>query len=472
MGAERCGALGTFRPIYTYNYVAHLRTSLACMLPGPRQNALLWRGICMSETGIPAPWITISRMKGPVAPLEGVKILDLSTYVAGPSASMTLGQLGAEVVRIDPLGGANDTTRLPLDADGHSLYWASLNKQKQSIELNLRDDRGVDLVHQLLAHSGPDGGIVITNAIVNPRLSYDELRTTRPDLIMVHLTGHADGSPAVDYTVNTDTGLPLMTGPLGEPGPVNHVLPAWDLLAGLQAVVAVLAAERVRKATGLGQLVKLSLADVAATSMANLGYVADVVKNGSGRQRDGNYLFGSYGIDFACADGTRVMVVALTTRHWDRLVAMTGCAEAISELERARGADFSDEAQRFAARYEITEILAPWFSGHSHAEVCEQLNDAGVLWGRYRTIEELVSDGDSILGRSHLFDDVDFPAIGTLPTPRSTIQFDPAVSADVAPQPVGLPGGDTSTVLGAWLGLNASDVAALRSEKIVGGSDE
>jgi len=411
-------------------------------------------------------------MKGPVAPLKGVKILDLSTYVAGPSASMTLGQLGADVVRIDPLGGANDTTRLPLDVDGHSLYWASLNKQKQTIEVNLRDDRGIDLVHDLLANSGPDGGIVITNAIVNPRLSYDELRRSRPDLIMVHLTGHADGSPAVDYTVNTDTGLPLMTGPLDDPGPVNHVLPAWDLLAGLQAVVAVLAAERVRRTTGRGQLVKLSLADVAVTSMANLGYVADVVKNGSGRQRDGNYLFGSYGIDFSCADGTRIMVVALTARHWSRLVAMTSSTEAIAELEAARGADFSDEAQRFAARYEITDILAPWFAAHDAGQVIEALNDAGVLWGQYRTIEELVGDDDSILGRSQLFEDVEFPAIGTLPTPRSTIQFDPDVSANVAPRPVGLPGDDTASVLHAWLGLDAPSVDALRSENVIGGSDE
>ena len=90
-----------------------------------------------------------------VGPLDGLQILDVSTYVAGPSGAMTLAQLGADVIRVDPVGGATDTRRLPLDPHGNSLYWASLNKAKKSIEINTRSEEGRELFYGLLAASGP-----------------------------------------------------------------------------------------------------------------------------------------------------------------------------------------------------------------------------------------------------------------------------------------------------------------------------
>ena len=208
------------------------------------------------------------------APLAGLRIIEVSSFVAAPLGGMTLAQLGAEVIRIDPLGGAPDTTRWPLAPNGGSLYWAGLNKGKRSVTLDLRSPGGQRAVADLVANSGPDGGIVLTNAGY-PWLSYDALKDARPDLIHLHITGRHDGSPAVDYTVNAGVGFPLATGPEGTAGPVNHVLPAWDVACGLYAALGILAAERHRRRTGTGRAITLALADVALAVTGHLGFLAE-----------------------------------------------------------------------------------------------------------------------------------------------------------------------------------------------------
>ena len=398
--------------------------------------------------------------------LNGLRILDLSTYVAGPSGSMCLAQLGADVIRIDPIGGATDVRRLPVDAEGRSLYWAGLNKGKRSVEINLRSTEGRELVRALLLSSGPGGGIVLTNSVGQSWLAYDTLAELRPDLIMVHIVGRPDGKPAVDYTVNCEVGLPYLTGPTEFPGPVNHVLPAWDLLTGMHAASAVLSAERHRSRTGEGRLIRVALADVAIATMAHLGFIADVVVNGHERLRDGNYLYGSFGCDFRTAQGERVMVVALTERHWRNLVEMTQTAEAISTLERSLDVNLNEEEARFRYREVLAGLLAPWFEGHSTQEVYENLDKSQVLWGRYRTVEELVLDPGSLMVSSRLFETVPHPGIGCFPTPRSVLEgAAPVGSPLVAP----LLGQDTDAVLGELLGLDAESLMVLRDRGVIGG---
>ncbi|MFY9846491.1 MAG: CoA transferase, partial [Trebonia sp.] len=173
------------------------------------------------------------------APLAGLRVLEISSFVAAPLGGMTLAQLGADVIRIDPIGGAADVTRWPLAPTGKSLYWAGLNKGKRSVTLDFRGPRGREILKELVAGSGPDGGIVLTNAGF-PWLSYAELSKNRPDLIHLQITGRPDYGPAVDYTVNAATGFPLATGPAELRDPVNHVLPAWDVACGLYAAVGLL----------------------------------------------------------------------------------------------------------------------------------------------------------------------------------------------------------------------------------------
>lgn len=400
------------------------------------------------------------------SPLAGLEVLDLSTYVAGPSAAMTLAQLGADVVRVDPVGGAADVSRLPLAPSGTSLYWSGLNKGKRSVEIDTSSAEGRDLVGRLLAASGPGGGILLTNAVGQGWLSYDSLRSYRDDLIEVHIAGRSDGRPAVDYTVNCEVGLPLMTGPTDCSRPVNHVLPAWDLLAGLQAALAIVTADRVRRATGRGQLITLSLADVAVATMAHLGFVADVTVNGHGRLRDGNYLYGSFGCDFATSDGRRVMVVALTRRHWRKLVQLTGIADAIAALEQSLHVDFGLEEGRYRYRAVIEALIAPWFAGQTFADITSLLEEAQVLWGPYRTLEDLVHDPASIMHSTDLMTDVHQEGVGTIPVPKPVLRFSGWDTPGAVPAPV--VGQDTDAVLSARLGISPAELAELRERRVIG----
>ncbi len=398
-------------------------------------------------------------------PLHGLHVLDLSTFVAGPSAGMTMAQLGADVVRVDPLGGAADYHRLPRGPGGLSLYWAGLNKAKRSVQADLKSDRGRELVQSLLGAPGPGHGILLTNAVGQGWLGYDRLRQTRPDLIQVVIAGHSNGRPAVDYTVNCEVGLPWITGNPESSVPVNHVLPAWDLLAGLHATIALLAAARVRAATGQGQLIELSLADVAAATLGQLGFVADAAINGTVRERDGNYLYGSYGRDFATADGRRVMVVALTRRQWRNLVAATGSAAVIGSLEQALTADFSEEEARYQYRDVISAVLAPWFSARPHADVAAALDQGDVLWGDYQTVEEFVGPNGSNLAGNPLFTEVDQPGAGTFPVPGPVARA--AGWGDAPPRPAPALGADAPGVLAEWLGAAPAEIATLRRAGII-----
>jgi len=186
---------------------------------------------------------------GEEAPLAGLRVVEVSSFVAAPLGGLTLAQLGAEVIRVDPAGGGPDYTRWPVAPSGTSLYWTGLNKNKRSVTANLRDPGDQQAIRDLVTGSGPDGGILLTNASY-PWLSYEALQAERADVIVLRITGKHDGGTAVDYTVNAGIGFPLVTGPDSLADPVNHVLPAWDVACGLYAATGILAAERHRRRTG------------------------------------------------------------------------------------------------------------------------------------------------------------------------------------------------------------------------------
>src|SRR6185369_9714403 len=158
-------------------------------------------------------------------------------------------------------------------------------------------------------------------------------------LVTARVMGWADGSPGLDYTVNNAVGYPMMTGP--GPEPVNHVLPAWDLLSGAYAAFALLAAIQRRSMTGEGGEIRIPLSDVAIGTVANLGGIAEVLYTGENRPRLGNAVYGLFGRDFVTADGVRTMIVVVTPRQWANLIAALGLDDAIAAVEAARGVSFA-----------------------------------------------------------------------------------------------------------------------------------
>jgi len=387
-------------------------------------------------------------------PLTGMRVVEVSSFVAAPLGGMTLAQLGADVVRVDPLGGGVDHRRWPLAESGTSLYWAGLNKGKRSLCVDLRSAQGRELVTRLVA----DSGILLTNAAIRG-LDHETLVKVRPDLIQLRITGRPDGSAAVDYTVNAELGFPLVTGPEDHAGPVNHVLPAWDIACGLYAAIGILGAELRRRATGEGQSITLPLSDVALAMAGNLGFLAEA-QFGGVRPRIGNHLYGSFARDFGTRDGHRVMVVALTARHWTDLVGAAGLTGPVSALESALGADFGLEADRYEHREALAGLLHRWFAGRDLAEVTGSLKGTSVLWSVYRTFADVVAD--EALRANPMMAVLDQPGIGRHLAPGSPLDF-----GDRAVVRAPVMGEHTDEILRTRLGLDPDRISALRDQGVI-----
>jgi 2-methylfumaryl-CoA isomerase len=393
-------------------------------------------------------------------PLTGTTIVEVSSFVAAPLCGMTLAQLGAAVIRVDPIGGASDFRRWPLAASGTSIYWTGLNKGKRSATIDLRSPEGQRLVQRLIVEGD---GIVVTNAAGLACLAYEQLAVMRADLIHVQLLGRGDGSTGVDYTVNAAIGFPLVTGPADHAGPVNHVLPAWDVCCGLYAALAVTAAVRRRDRSGNGARISVALEDVALATAGNLGLLTEPQVNGTERQRLGNAIYGQYGQDFVSADGARFMVVTLTGRHFRDLVEVSGTGPAVSALAEALGADFTEEGERYRHRDMLSGMFATWFADHTGDEITDALSGTTVLFERYRTFGEVADD--QRVTKNPLFCRLSQPGIGEYLAPGLPAEFDGV-------HPPGTPapelGQDTADVLAEKLGLTADEITRLVTAGTIG----
>lgn len=392
-------------------------------------------------------------------PLSGVTVIEISSFVAAPLCGVTLNQLGAQVIRVDPIGGASDVKRWPLAADGTSIYWTGLNRGKRSATIDVRSPAGQELVQRLVT----DGdGIVVTNAVL-PWLSHDVLAAKRSDVIHVQLLGRGDGSTGVDYTVNAAVGYPLVTGPANQAGPINHVLPAWDVCCGLYAALAVVSAVHRRERSGEGARITLALEDVALATAGNLGLLTEPQVIGTQRERLGNAIYGQYGQDFTSSDGVRFMVVLLTPRHFRDMVEVTGTGPALAALAEALGADFNTEGDRYRYRDVLSGLFATWFADHPAEQVTAALSKTTVLFERYRTFAQVVEDPK--VTDNPLFSRLDQPGVGEYLATGLPAAFD---GAHAYSQPAPTLGQDTADVLGQRLGLTPADIERLTSAKTIG----
>lgn len=392
--------------------------------------------------------------------LTGLRVVEAASFIAAPSCALHLLQMGAEVIRIDQVGGGPDFLRWPLAPGGaRSLYWEGLNKGKKSVALDLTRPEGRALATRIIAAPGDQAGLFVTNFPATGFLSYDRLQGSRADLICLRVMGWADGRQAVDYTVNAAVGLPLLTGPAEAGGPVNHVLPAWDLLAGAYGAFTLLAAVHARRITGKGQEIRLPLSDVAIASMGHLGMMADAELTGRDRPRLGNDLFGAFGRDFATADGRRLMVVAITPRQWSGLVDILGLGDAVAMIETELAVSFArDEGLRFDHRARLYPLFTAAFAARTAAELIPQFEARGVCWGQYQTLAEAVGHDPTLSEVNPLLANTDHPG-GRYLTPGAAATLPgEARGAPVAAPPLGR---DTDQVLAEVLGLADGEIARL-----------
>ena len=398
--------------------------------------------------------------------LSDLRVVEAASFIAAPTCGLHLMQMGAEVIRIDQIGGGPDFNRWPKATNGLSLYWESLNKGKKSIALDLGRPEGRELAQRLAAAPGESGGLFVTNYPVNGFFAHDKLAALRADLISLRVMGWEDGRPGLDYTVNAALGVPMVTGPasLGDQ-PVNHVLPAWDLLTGAYAAFALLAAERRRKADGKGQEIRLPLADVAIMSLGHMGNIAEAVTTGHDRPRLGNDVFGAFGRDFAVKDG-RLMIVAISGRQWTGLLEALGVANAVTALEAELGVSFAkDEGVRFTWRDRLYPILEPVLASRTEAELAPVFDRLGVCWGPYRTLSEALQDPQIAAGNP-LLQTIDQPSGQTYPSAGPALNF--AGLERGTPGRAPTLGQHTDEVLAGLLGMGSGEIGRLHDAKLVG----
>ncbi|MEQ1548652.1 MAG: CoA transferase [Chakrabartia sp.] len=391
--------------------------------------------------------------------LSGLKIIEASSFVASPTAGLYLAQMGAEVIRVDQIGGGPDFNRWPKTDDGNSLYWENLNRAKKSVAIDLNQPEGRDLLQDLAAATGQ----FITNFPVNGFLSHEKLAAKRADMITVRVMGNADGSPALDYTVNSAVGYPDLTGT--GPAPVNHVLPAWDLITGAYAAFAMMTALHHRTATGMGQEMRIPLSDVAIGSVANMGMIAEVIQTGGNRERLGNTVYGAFGRDFVTKDNIRLMIMAITPRQWSGLVVVLGIAAEVAKIESTCGVSFAkDEGLRFTHRDMLFPLVESEVQKWNYADLKAAFDTAGCCYGPYQSMKDAAHD-PALVGNNPMFNIADnpsglrYPAAGALAT-IPQYERSPAQSAPLL-------GAHTDEILETVLGLSTGAIAALHDKGLI-----
>ena len=397
--------------------------------------------------------------------LSGMRVVEGSAFVAAPLGGMTLAQLGADVIRFDPIGGGLDYHRWPVTKEGNSLFWAGMNKGKRSFQVDIGHAEGRALILELLKGDSPDDGIFLTNFPERGWLAYDALKEIRPDLIYVNILGDRKGGSALDYTVNCAVGFALATGQPDTDQPTNYLLPAWDNITGQMSALALLAADRHRRISGDGQLVKLALKDVAVATAGNLGNIAEVMINDEDRQRAGNYLYGAFGRDFVSKDGVRVMIVGLTPRQWKGIVRAMGIESDIAALQAEDGLDLSAEGNRFLMREKIGSLVEPWFAANDYAEICRVFDENAVCYGPYRSFREMVEDDDDCSLDNPMMSMIHQPGIGEYLASGSPVRFDSGLNLEAKPAPQ--LGQHTEEILKQDLGLGDAEVGRLLGDGIV-----
>ncbi len=397
--------------------------------------------------------------------LKGMRIIEGSAFVAAPLGGMTLAQLGADVIRFDPIGGGLDYHRWPVSGAGQSLFWAGMNKGKRSIEIDINHPEGREIISRLIAGTSDADGIFLTNFPERGWLAYDTLTQRRRDLIYVNILGDRRGGSAVDYTVNCAVGFALATGDPTRDEPTNHLLPAWDNITGQMAAVALLAADRHRHITGEGQLVTLALKDVAVATTSNLGNIAEVVINDEDRKKTGNYLYGAFGRDFVSKDDVRVMLVGLTPRQWRGITKAMKIATPLQQLEEEMGLDLAKEGDRYQARQEIARMIGDWFAAHEYQSICRLFDEHGVCYGPYRSFREMVEQDEDCSQDNPMMAQIHQPGIGDYIASGSPIRF--AKSHNLSVKTAPRLGEHTEEILKDELGYTDAELGKLMQQKVL-----
>jgi formyl-CoA transferase len=392
-------------------------------------------------------------------PLDGIRVLDLTRVLAGPYCTMFLGDLGAEIVKIEQPGVGDDTRGWgPPFAGGESAYFLCVNRNKKSVTVDLKSQEGVALLRRLAERAD----VLIENfrpgAMERLGLGEQELRAVNPKLIYASLSGFgADGpmsdAPGYDLIVQAWGGLMSITGqPDGEPTKVGVAI--IDLVAGLMLGKSIAAALFAREKIGIGQKLDTSLLEAEVACLINVG--SNYLLEGKIPRRWGNAHPSIVPYQtFKTADGYLVIGVA-SEGIWRRF------CQAIGKSELAGDSRFAKNVNRVENRSLLIGILADTFLARGTDDWLELLNQAEVPCAPVQTIDQ-VFKAPQVLHREMLVE-VEHPTAGTVPMAGIPVKFSATPASIRLPPP--LLGEHTEEVLASWLGMNGQEIAELKRRAI------
>lgn len=321
--------------------------------------------------------------------LEGVRIIDLSRVLAGPFCTMILGDLGAEVIKIEHCEKGDETRSWgPPFVNGESAYYLCANRNKQSMTLNLKTEKGREIFRRLVA----SGDVVVQNfktgTLEKINLSFEQLKETNPSLIMASITGFGltgpyKDLPGYDYIIQAMSGLMSITGE-DEGSPMKVGIAIADVLTGLYTCIGILGALQHRNKTGEGQGIDISLLDCGISSLINVA--SNYLCSGVNPVRMGNQHpnIVPYQV-FSVSDGEFVIAVG-NDDQFQRFTRVIGCPELAERKE------FIDNEARLRNKDELISVCEDLLKTKTKLEWKEQFDAVGIPSGPIHTIAEMFAD--------------------------------------------------------------------------------
>jgi len=393
-------------------------------------------------------------------PLDGIRVLDLTRVLAGPYCTMFLGDLGAEVVKVEQPGVGDDTRGWgPPFTGGESAYFLCVNRNKKSVTIDLKSKEGVALLRRLAERAD----VLIENfrpgTMERLGLGEKDLRATSPRLIYASLSGFgADGpmsdAPGYDLIVQAWGGLMSITGPAdGEPSKVGVAI--IDLVAGLMVGKSIAAALFAREKLGVGQKIDTSLLEAEVACLINVG--SNYLVEGNIPRRWGNAHPSIVPYQsFKTADGYLVIGVA-SEGIWRRF------CHAIGRAEWADDSRFEKNSNRVENRSLLIGLLVEIFLSRSTDEWLKLLNSAEVPCAPVQTVDQ-VFKAPQVLHREMLVQ-VEHPTAGTVPMAGIPVKFSATPASVRLPPP--LLGQHNEEVLETWLGMNDKEISELKRKTVI-----
>lgn len=389
--------------------------------------------------------------------LEGIRVLDLGQYIAGPYAATILAEMGAEVIRVEPPGGSEDRNLGP-SIKGQSIFVNVVARNKKGITLNLASPKGQVLFNKLIRYCD----VVIENFSPEVKkkmgLTYERLKEINPSIILVSVSAYGEEGPyyervGFDTVFQAIAGFMSMCGFPGNP-PTRAPIPFIDYSTAFSAAIGTLLALYHRQRTGEGQKVELCLFDTATTLAG--GVIAIYKLLGIVLEQIGNQAYWLFSDCFKAKDGW-VMLIPLSNPIWKRF------ANAIGHPELASDPRFKDDFSRFENRHLLHPIVSQWVGKRDADEVVKIMAEVKVPCGKVNRISELLSD-PHFKARDKIIE-LDYPEIGPfpLPKPHITLSKTPGSIERPAPQI----GEHNKEIYCGLLGLSEQELEELQLEGII-----